>query len=67
MIAPRIFMPQLLAVYIRMVTGIRSCFLRPNRWMASRLASQLWQPVSAMTNIYVGWTWVVLSLKPSAS
>ena len=54
MTAPRILMLWLLAAYIFIVTGMRLCLVKPRRCMTCRLVRQLWQPVSAMTDIGAG-------------
>ena len=41
-------MPLLLAACMRVVTGMRSFWLRPKQRRTVVLARQLWQPVSAM-------------------
>ena len=48
MVAPRILIPWLFAVYILMVTGMSDVRGNPRRWMTLMPARQLWHPVSAM-------------------
>ena len=54
MTAPRILILWLLAAYMCIVTGMRSCLVKPRRCMTCRLVRQLWQPVSAITDIGAG-------------
>lgn len=46
--APKILIPLFVAVFIRIVTGIRPDSPKPRLWITFRPARQLWQLVSAM-------------------
>ena len=59
MTVPRILILWLLAAYMCIVTEMKPCLVKPRRYMTCRLVRQLWQPVSAITDIGAGFVGVV--------